>query len=117
MAGRNQAKQIVDLALEAAGQIPAGGKRWKARILARNENRCDDQNSFAFERKNIASSESAGFGPSVFCQNEFRTRVVEHAQVIGELGKVLPRYANPRFTRTAHLDVAQIQIRCGEELL
>src|SRR5690242_10050618 len=117
MSGRNQAKQIVDLALEAAGQIPPGRERWKYPILCRHENRRDDQLRSAFERKNKAQSESATFGPRVFRDNQFRTRVVQRAQVIGKLRKLLPRYANPHLTRAMHFDLAQTQIRLDEQLL
>ena len=59
MPGRHESKQVMNLALEAAGEIPARRERWECRVRGRDADRSDDQRGGALERKNIAQGEAA----------------------------------------------------------
>lgn len=43
--------------------------------------------------------------------------IVQSAQVIGEVNKLLPRHTDTKFAGTIAVNVAQIQIGCEEQLL
>ena len=61
MPGRHEAKQIMNLALEAAREIPARRERRERWILGGDADRGDDETGGTVQRENIAQGESPVF--------------------------------------------------------